>query len=73
MTGRRIAAEAALMGRLAEVHARRDYQAGGDHFYRLTERLAAQGTLSEVSWALYRAAYRDLQATVGAPSVLCCE
>lgn len=72
MVERRIVAETEIMERLAVIHARRDYQAGDDQCYRLTERLAAQGTLSEVSWTVYRAAYADRRALVGGVSPLCC-
>ena len=71
MTRRRMAAERAIMERLAEAHARGDYRAGDAHLYRLTERLAAQGKIPAFAWELYRAAYAELRAPVGAPSVLC--
>lgn len=72
MTHRRMAAEAEIMLRLAEVHARRDYQAGDAHLYRLMETLAAQGKILAPSWERYRAAYAELRTPVCAPSLLCC-
>jgi hypothetical protein len=72
VTQRRIAAEAKIMGRLAEVHARKDYQSGDAHLYRLMETIAAQGKLPAISWELYRAAYAERRMPVCAPGLICC-
>lgn len=60
------------MGQLAQVHARKDYQSGDAHLYRLMEAIAAQGKIPALSWELYRTAYAERRTPVGVPDVLCC-
>lgn len=68
MSRRRMETEAQIMGRLAALHACRDQRAGDGSHYRLMETLAAQGKIRDVSWEVYRAAYADRRAPIGAPA-----